>query len=69
MGNDTASELKEVHRELHRIRKKLEDIETIMVRGEDIPETKLAELRKRKHDSLEEYVEWQPVSTGFRVEF
>jgi hypothetical protein len=60
MGNDTASELKEVQRELHLIRKKLEDIENIMVPGEDIPETKLAELRRRKHDGLEEYVEWQP---------
>lgn len=40
------------------IRKKLEELEEIILPSEKIPEGKLNELRKLKDDSLEEYVEW-----------
>ncbi|MEA2053641.1 MAG: hypothetical protein U9O96_00765 [Candidatus Thermoplasmatota archaeon] len=50
--------LKDIHKELLFIRRKLEELEEIILPTEKLSEEELKELRKLKNDSNNEYVEW-----------
>lgn len=52
--------LKEMHKELIEIRKKLEILEEIIIPKEEIPEDKMIEIQKLKEESLKgENTSWK----------